>query len=84
MSKQAVIINQDTRKTYIKCPCCKLSIAIHHGAHHKGINDDTGRIDLGQQNYQHVVCTSRSGGQYCSFAADFNLKTGNWSTTNIL
>jgi len=67
------VISQSTTKTVVKCPKCKQPIDLHH-TWVESANDEIGRLDLGHQNYMHLVCMNRIGHsdnrKYCDFADD--------------
>lgn len=64
------IISADLNSTLIECPKCKKSIILTH-ADTEEANSGIGRLDLGEQYYDWVVCMNKHGGEYCSYSGSF-------------
>ena len=73
----AHVIEQTPAYTVVKCPKCKGDITLHHeGSDY--VNSGIGRIDLGVQNYELVVCMSEPKGVYCEFSGRLSAAKKVW------
>lgn len=72
MAAKSTIIHQNKFVTKVKCPKCKNTISLWHGPAGEP-NDGIGRLDLGHQNYNRIVCVNLVDNRYCDYEGNFSI-----------